>query len=170
LARAGHRVRVLEAARTIGGGTRTEELTRPGFLHDRCGTVIALLRAPAFAGLPLDAHGLELVTPDLALAHPLDDGRAGVIARDWDETNASLEADAPRWARVFRPLADNLDALVADLSGPVVHLPKHPIGFARFGLNGLLPATTFARRFETETARAMFAGLAAHSILPLAHV
>jgi phytoene dehydrogenase-like protein len=169
-ARAGYRVKVFEATPTLGGGTRTEALTEPGFLHDVCGTVIAMSRAPAFAGLPLDEYGLELVIPDIAVAHPLDDGRAGVIARDWVETNASLEGDAAVWQRVFRPLADDLGALLDDLSGPIVHIPRHPIGLARFGATALLPATRFARRFETDVARALFAGLAAHSILPLDHV
>ncbi|MCU1426559.1 MAG: phytoene dehydrogenase family FAD-dependent oxidoreductase [Actinomycetia bacterium] len=170
IARAGRRVLVLEAGPTIGGGTRTKALTRDGFLHDLCGTVIAMTRAPAFAGLDLEPHGLHLVTPDLALAHPLDDGRAGVVSRDWTITGESLGADADTWSRAFRPFSDNLEVLMQELSGPIVHAPRHPLRLARFGVAALLPATAYARRFHEAPARALFAGLAAHAILPLEHV
>jgi phytoene dehydrogenase-like protein len=170
LARSGHRVIVLEGARVIGGGTRTEELTAPGYVHDLCGTVIAMARPPAFGGLQLREHGLDLVVPEVALAHPLDDGRAGVVSRSWDETRATLDDDATPWERTFRPLATHLSELLDDLSGPLLHLPRHPVRLTRFGLAALVPATTYARRFSGDLARAMFGGLAAHSILALEHV
>jgi phytoene dehydrogenase-like protein len=170
LARAGHRVVVFEATSEIGGGTRTEALTAPGFVHDRCGTVIAMGRAPAFGGLDLAAHGLELAVPELALAHPLDDGRAGVVARDFEETRAALGRDGDRWVRTFQSLAAHLTDLLYELRGPLLHVPRHPLRFGAFGVPALLPATVFVRRFSDDAARAMFGGLAAHSILALEHV
>jgi phytoene dehydrogenase-like protein len=170
LGRAGRRVLVLEATAEIGGGMRTEALTAPGFVHDRCGTVIAMGRAPAFGGLDLAGQGLELAMPELALAHPLDDGRAGVVSRDFDETRAALEGDGDRWVRAFRPLAAHLSDLLWELRGPLLHVPRHPVRFTLFGLPALLPATMFVRQFSGDAARAMFGGLAAHSILALEHV
>jgi phytoene dehydrogenase-like protein len=104
------------------------------------------------------------------LAHPLDGGRAGVIARDWDATRASLAGDAKKWERTFAPLAANLTALLTELSGPILHVPRHPYRLTRFGIPALLPASTYARRFSGDVARGMFAGLAAHSFLALEHV
>ncbi|MDQ1520713.1 MAG: hypothetical protein QOI55_1786 [Actinomycetota bacterium] len=170
LARRGHRVLVVEGAPGIGGGTRTEELTAPGYLHDLCATVIAMGRPPAFGGLSLGEHGLGLAVPALALAHPLDDGRAGVVSRTWDETRATLGDDATRWERLFRPLATHLTELLDDLSGPLLHVPRHPVRLTRFGIPALVPATTYVRRFSGDPARAMFGGLAAHAILALEHV
>jgi phytoene dehydrogenase-like protein len=167
LATCGKRVAVFEANTTIGGGTRTVALTEAGYAHDLCGTVIAMVRPPAFGGLPLASHGFELVVPELALAHPLDDGRAGVVARSWDTTRASLEGDARTWERAFRPLAEHLSELIYELRGPLLHLPRYPFQLTRFGIPALLPATTFVRRFEGDAARGLFAGLAAHAIMPL---
>jgi phytoene dehydrogenase-like protein len=173
MARAGRRVVLFEAAPEIGGGTRTEELTLPGYRHDVCSAIHPLAAgSPAFEPLRLDERGLELVHPELALAHPLDGGRAAVLDRSWDATLGSLGPDAGAWRRSFAPLAGHWDALRTELlSGPLVHTPRHPIALARFGLAGLAPAATYARRrFRGQHARALFAGLAAHSILPLGHV
>jgi phytoene dehydrogenase-like protein len=167
LATSGQRVIVFEANPDIGGGTRTEALTEPGFAHDICGTVIAMVRPPAFAGLPLATHGFELVVPELALAHPLEDGRAGVVARSWDATRASLEGDGAAWERSFRPLAEHMTELIYELRGPLLHIPRYPVQFTRFGIPALLPATAFVRRFSNDVARGLFGGLAAHAILPL---
>jgi phytoene dehydrogenase-like protein len=105
--------------------------------------------------------------PEIDLAHPLDGGRAGVLRRSLDETAAELGADGTSWRRLFGPLADGFDALVADILLPVPHVPRHPIGLARFGLRGLLPATAVARRFDDERAQALFGGIAAHAFRPL---
>src|SRR5437879_10837306 len=87
LAREGKSVRVLEAASTVGGGCRTAELTLPGFRHDVCSAVHALAAgSPFLRELSLRELGVELVHPDLPLAHPLDDGTAAVLARSVDET------------------------------------------------------------------------------------
>jgi phytoene dehydrogenase-like protein len=174
LARAGRSVRVYEAARTIGGGTRTEELTLPGFRHDVCSSIVPLTMAsPFFRTVDLAARGVELVHPDAPVGHALDDGRAAILERSFIATAAGLDADrrtddGSAWRRLFGPLARDSDKLARELLGPVVHVPRHPLALARFGFPALRSARALARsRFQGERARALFAGLAAHSMLAL---
>jgi phytoene dehydrogenase-like protein len=172
LATQGRSVLVLEAMPTIGGGARTEELTAPGFRHDVCSAIHPLAAgSPAFAPLRLEAHGLRVVHPEFALAHPLDDGRAGVLdERGFRAADESLGVDGPRWRHAFEPHARSWDALIKELSGPLLHVPRHPYRLARFGLPALLPAAGYAKRvFKGEHARALFAGMAGHAMLPLSH-
>ncbi|MBX3232242.1 MAG: NAD(P)/FAD-dependent oxidoreductase [Labilithrix sp.] len=169
LARAGVRVRVLEAEPTIGGGTRTAALTEPGYRHDVCSAVhpFAVL-SPFFATLPLAEHGLRWAQPPIAVAHPLDDGGAGALFASVDETARALGGDGAAYRIVIRPLARDLRALAGDVLAPVLHVPRHPLKLARFGLRAALSARMLARgAFEGARARALFAGLAAHSFLPL---
>jgi phytoene dehydrogenase-like protein len=168
LAQAGLSVTVLEAAGDIGGGTRTCELTVPGVLHDVCSAIHPFgVGSPFFASLPLAQHGLEWRWPEVDLAHPLDGGRAGVLVRSLQGTVAGLGPDGSAWARTFGPLAEHFDDIAAEILGPFVHIPRHPLTLARFGLRAGLPATVLARRFRTDDARALFAGAAAHVIHPL---
>ena len=171
LARAGRSVRVFEAAPTIGGGTRTEELTLPGFRHDVCSTIVPLTAAsPFFRTLDLAAMGVELVHPDAPVAHALDGGRAVVLERSVAATAAGLDHvhDAGAWRRLFGPLTRDAGLLSRELLGPVVHIPRHPLALARFGLPALRSAAGLAdARFRGEGARALFGSLAAHSMLPL---
>ncbi len=169
LARAGRSVRVIEAADEIGGGTHTEELTLPGFRHDTCATILSLTAAsPFFRTIDLAGRGAELVHSDAPLAHPLDGGRAVILERSIEATAEGLGADGPRWRRLFRPLVDAADELGDELLGPVVHLPRHPIALARFGLPALLPSTRLARAaFRSDEARAALTGLSAHAMLDL---
>src|SRR4051794_28811159 len=82
LARAGKSVLVREAADVIGGGLRSGELTLPGFVHDRCASVQAMVPvSPFFRELPLATYGLELVEPPIAFAHLMDDGTAALAYR-----------------------------------------------------------------------------------------
>ncbi len=168
LARAGRSVVVREAAEVIGGGTRTEELTLPGFLHDACSTVHPLgVSSPFFRALPLAEHGLEWVHSPACLAHPLDDGTVGVLERSMEETGATLGPDARAWRRLMEPWVDRWLVLAEDVLGPL-EFPDHPFLLARFGLQGLRSAHSLARsRFRGENARALFAGNAAHSMVPL---
>ncbi len=169
LARHGIGVTVLEAQPTIGGGTRSAELTLPGFTHDVCSAIHPLAASsPFFARLPLAAYGLEWVHPPAPLAHPLDDGTAVLLERSADRTAAGLGIDGAAWARTVGAIARDLGRLRGAITAPVLALPRHPLALARFGLLSLLPARFFARRaFRGERARALFAGLAAHSFLPL---
>ena len=168
LAEAGRSVSVLEAAPTIGGGCRSAELTLPGFVHDVCSAVHPLAAvSPFFEGTPLADHGLELVQPEVALAHPLDGGRAGVLHQDLGETLDALGADAEVWDRHIGWAARRWDALAPSALGPALRLPSHPISYAKFGLRAAVPSTLFARRFDTPEARGLFAGAAAHAFLPL---
>ena len=168
LARAGADVTVLEAADTIGGGTRTSDLTDEGLLHDHCSAFHPLAAgSPGLRGLGLDRYGLEWCQPEVDLAHPLDDGSAGVMTRDLDRTSAQLGADGPRWASLIRPSSDHLPALLDEVMRPMVHLPRHPLVLARYGLHAMQPATLQARTFATEPGRALFGGLAAHTMQPL---
>ncbi|MQY11012.1 hypothetical protein SRB5_11260 [Streptomyces sp. RB5] len=163
LAHAGHEVTVLEAADRPGGGTRTSERTLPGLLHDDCSAFHPTgVASPYFRALDLERHGLKWLWPDIDLAHPLDDGRAGVAARDAALTAASLGVDADRWRRLFAATVRGYDDLIDEVLRPVAHLPRHPVALGRFGMRALLPATRLARMFEDEPARALFMGVAAH--------
>jgi phytoene dehydrogenase-like protein len=168
LARAGRSVLVLEGRDTIGGGLRTEELTLPGFRHDTCSAIHPLgIASPFMRSVPLAEHGVEWIQPQSPLAHPLDDGTAVVLERSLAGTAAGLGSDAGAWRRLFEPLVDASDELVAGtLAG--LRPPRHPIHMARFGLSALRSASGLARsRFDAERARALFAGNAAHAMLPL---
>lgn len=168
LARAGRSALVIEGRDTVGGGMRTAELTLPGFRHDICSAVHPLgMASPFFRSLPLEAHGLRWVQPDAPLTHPLDHGQAVVLDRSFDATAAYLGRDGAAYRRLMEPLAEYWTELLADLLGPL-RAPRHPVPFARFGAGALMPAATLARAwFRGERARALFAGVSAHSIMPL---
>ncbi len=169
LARAGWKVRVLEAADGIGGGARTLPLTLPGFLHDHCSAIHPFLRAsPFFRALPLAEHGVALVEPPVEAAHPFDDGTAALLLRSTRDTAGGLGTDGRAWRALFDPLAARFEALSGEVLGAVVHRPRRPFLLARFGLSALLPARRLAEaRFAGRRARALFAGLAAHAMRPL---
>jgi phytoene dehydrogenase-like protein len=162
-------VLVREAEETIGGGVRSAELTLPGFVHDVCSSIHPFVPgSPFFRALPLGEHGLEIVHPPSALAHPLDDGSAVLVHRSVEETVAGLGADG----EAYRKLVGSVAAAWADLEqvllGPLLALPRHPVALGRFSAHALLPAARIARgTFATERARALFAGCAAHSMMPL---
>ena len=168
LALAGRSVLVLEAQETIGGSARSAELTLPGFLHDICSAIHPLAAAsPCFTRMPLSKYGLKWIFPPAAVAHPLDDGTAVVLERSVEDTAAGLGGDGPAYIRLMRPLVHDWPMLKSELLGPL-RFPKHPFGMARFGLHALSPARSLAYgRFRGERARALFAGIAAHSVLPL---
>ncbi|TMC50452.1 MAG: NAD(P)/FAD-dependent oxidoreductase [Chloroflexi bacterium] len=169
LARAGLAVRVYEAAPTVGGGAQTGELTLPGFRHDICSAVHPLgAGSPVLRSLPLHEHGLSWIQPELPLAHPLPGASAAVLSRSIDETTASLADDGGRYRRLVGPFADRWDELAAEALRPVLGtMPRHPLLLARFGVIGILPASTLARRMRGAGTRALLAGLAAHAIAPL---
>ena len=169
IARAGRSVVVYEAAPTPGGGARSAELTLPGFSHDPCSAIHpTALASPFLSSLDLARLGVEWIHSPAPLAHPLDGGRAALLELSVAETAVGLGDDGPAWRRTYGPLVRAADGLVPELMGPVVHLPRHPLALARFGLPGLRSATGFGRAtFAGEEARALFAGLAAHSMVAL---
>jgi phytoene dehydrogenase-like protein len=168
LARAGMEVTVYEAAESIGGGTRSSELTLPGLLHDHCSAVHPMgVASPVFEELDLASHGLEWLWPEIDMAHPLDNGRAGLLHRSLGRTAEGLGADGAAWRRLFAGSTARFDQLRHEILGPVIHRPRHPVELARFGLPSLLPASALARVFRTDRGRALLGGAAAHSFSPL---
>lgn len=168
LARAGLRVTVFEAAETIGGGTRSSELTLPGVIHDHCSAVHPMgIASPVFEELDLASHGLEWLWPEIDMAHPLENAGAAILHHSLPKTVAGLGEDGSAWGRLFKKPTDAFGQLRHEILGPVIHRPRHPVDLARFGLPSLLSATALARVFRTEQGRALFAGAAAHSFSPL---
>lgn len=169
LAQADRSVLLIEANETIGGGARSMELTRPGYVHDVCSAILPMgAGSPFFRSLGLESYGLEWIHPELPLAHPLDGGHAVVMARSVDDTAAALGEDARAYEHMMRPLADHYWTLADEVMQPLLHVPRRPLFMARFGLQALQPCTMLAaRHFRTTEARALFAGLAAHSLQSL---
>jgi phytoene dehydrogenase-like protein len=170
LARAGMKVTVLEAEETIGGGTRSSELTLPGLLHDDCSAVhIMAVGAQSLTGLELEHHGLQWCWPEVDLAHPLDGGGAGVLVRSLTDTAGGLGEDGPAWQRIFGAPSRGFGQLSEDIMRPVLRVPRHPVRLLRFGVPAAMPASLLARAFRSEEARALFGGCAAHAFSPLSH-
>jgi phytoene dehydrogenase-like protein len=168
-ARAGRSVLVIEAADTIGGGCRSAELTLPGFTHDVCSAIQPLaVSSPFFRSLPLADYGVEWIYPDAAFAHPLDDGSAAIVERSVEATAERLGADGAAYRRLMSPLVEKWDKLSDDLLGPLPLPPHHFLPLIGFGLRAVWPARALAKTlFRGEATRALFAGVSAHSILPL---
>src|SRR3954471_690293 len=135
IAQAGRPVQVIEAQPTWGGGARSAELTLPGFLHDRCSAIHPLAAgSPFFRSLPLADYGLEWIQPPVAVAHPLDDGSAAALYPSLDDTCAGLGEDGSAYRRLMQPLVAKWAALTREFLQPMLHLPRHPLLLARFGL------------------------------------
>lgn len=167
-AQTGRSVLVLEAQPTIGGGARSAELTLPGFTHDICSAVHPMaVGTQFFPSLPLEQHGLRWIDPPAAMAHPFDDGPPAMLRMSIESTGVTLGRDAKAYGNLMRPFVEQWDNLADDAIAPL-HPPRHPFLLARFGLAALRSADSLARsRFRGEQARGFFAGLAAHSIMPL---
>ncbi|TGK00335.1 NAD(P)/FAD-dependent oxidoreductase [Leptospira langatensis] len=168
LASAGHSVLVLEASDTIGGGLRSKELTLPGFLHDVCSAAHPMgILSPYLKTLPLEKHGLEWIEPKASVAHPLDGERAVLLKLSLEETAEDLGMDRKAYRDLLSPFLKDPDGLLSDALAPL-GIPKHPFLLARFGLLGIRSARSIAENFfQEERAKALFAGCAGHSILPL---
>lgn len=168
LAQAGRRVVVYEAADVVGGGMRSEELTLPGFVHDVCSTVHPLaLSSPFFRSLPLKEYGLEWVHSPACLAHPFDDGTVALLERSVEATGATLGSDAAAWAELVEPWTGDWFHLAADILRPLSR-PRHPVRMIRFGVDAVRSAESLARNtFKGKQAQALFAGNAAHAMVPL---
>jgi len=167
LAERGASVLVLEGHAQIGGGTRTAELTLPGFQHDVCSAVHPMgILSPYFRTLPLERFGLEWIRPAASVAHPLDDEPAVILRRSVAETAAELEEDEEAYRGLIEPFLGDPHGLLADAMGPLA-VPRHPLTMLRFGWRGMRSAESLARRFRGVRARALLAGCAGHAIMPL---
>lgn len=168
LAQQGLKVLVLEARDSIGGGVRSAELTLPGFIHDVCSAVHPLaVSSPFFRSLDLAKYGLTWCFPDVSLAHPLDHGKAVFVRPSLEETVHALAEDGAAYTKSLGYLVRHWDLLVEDLLG-TLRIPRRPFLFARFGLPALMSAAGYAKNhFRSEETRALFAGMAAHGMLPL---
>lgn len=167
LAAAGVTVRVLEAATVPGGGVRSSELTLPGLLHDECSAFHPLACDTPFSRrIDLARYGLHWLTPDLSYSHPLDGGRGSAAWRSLERTVEGLEGDGRRWRTVFGGVTRRLPRITEDILVPAVHVPHHPLDLVRFGAAAGLPAHVLSKVWRGESARALFAGVAAHAFRP----
>lgn len=168
LARAGLSVLVREARPEIGGGARSAELTRPGFVHDVGSAVHPLgVGSPFFASCPLEAHGLRWLHSEAPLAHPLDGGRAVVLERDLNAARAALGRDGAAYGRLVEPFVRMWPSFADFVLDAPTRVPRDPVLAARFGLRALAPASWTARGLRSEEGRALWAGNAAHGGIPL---
>lgn len=168
LAQAGLQIDVFEAESIPGGGARTMELTLPGFLHDFGSAVHPFaVGSPFFSSLPLGDYGLEWIHSPAPLVHPMDDGTAIVLERDLGEAARALGADGSFWRGLMEPYAERWNDLASGALRPITLFPRHPFLMARFGLQSLRSARSIAHRFRDERTRALFAGMAAHSVMSL---
>lgn len=166
LAQRGLRVKIFEASDSIGGGTRTKELIRTNYYHDVCSAIHPMgISSPFFKSLDLERHGLRWIHPEIPLAHPLDD-KSVFLYRDINRTAEQFGSDADTYKKLMSPLVENWDAITNDILGPL-RIPKNPIRFMKFGLNALKSASRLSKSFKNDKTSALFAGIAAHSILPL---
>lgn len=168
LAKAGHSVILFESKPTVGGGMRSAELTLPGFMHDVCSAIHPLaVESPFFKSLNLEKFGLEWIHPHVPLAHPFDDGAAVVLDRSIDITSEGLGSDAKAYKNLMQSLVKNWDDISSDVLGPL-RFPSHPISMAGFAYLAIRSSLDFSHKyFKDERTRSFFAGLCAHSILPL---
>ena len=163
-------VLLIEGKDKIGGGLRSTDLTLPGYTHDICSAVHPLaVASPFFETLPLNKHGLEYIFPTIDAAHPLDGGKAAIVKRSIEETAALLGADKEEYLKLMLPVVKDWPLIAKDVLGPL-HFPEHPLAMARFGMPALTSATHLSKRFKTPEARALLAGMAAHSIQPLSNL
>jgi phytoene dehydrogenase-like protein len=169
IARRGFSVLLIEGNEKIGGGSRSAEHTLPGFIHDTCSAIHPLAAAsPFFRSLPEETFKINWVHSPAPLAHPLDDGTAVVLERSVEDTAEYLGKDKGPYIRLMRPLVKNIEAILEDVLGPLRLPPKHIFSTVKFGLNALRTARSLAESaFSGEQAKALFAGMAAHSFLPL---
>jgi len=163
-------VLLIEGKETIGGGMRSAELTLPGYVHDICSAIHPLaVSSPFFETLPLAQHGLEFIYPDIAAAHPFDDGSAAILKHSIEETSSQFGVDEKIYVNLIQPVVHDWPSIAPDALGPLL-LPKYPVKMAKFGLKALRSASSVASGFKTEKAKGLFAGMAAHCMQPLSNL
>ena len=167
LAQAGLSVQVLEAEETIGGGTRSAELTLPCFTHDVCSAIHPLAYAsPFFRTLPLEKFGLSWVHSPAEVAHPFADGSALLVERSLASTAAKLGEDETAYRELLEPAVRAWTGFLgegANLGFLLSALQATPLaGHGLRSVKGLA-----GNRFRKQATRALLAGMAGHSTLPL---
>lgn len=168
LADAGVDVRVVEAADRLGGGMRSSELTAPGLIHDECSAMHPFALASVVdRRFDLAGAGLTWRWAPVELAHPQPDGSGAAVWRSVEDTATALGEGGRSWARLFGPLAERFPVIAEEFLQPMLHVPRHPLQLARFGVPSLMPATVLARALDGDAARALFMGVAAHAFHPL---
>jgi phytoene dehydrogenase-like protein len=172
LAEHGVQVTVYEQAGQVGGAARSADTLGPGTMVDLGAAAHPFgVGSPAFLHLDLERHGLRWLRHRYPMAHPLDTGRSAVLHPDLETTAAELGVDAAAWRMLHRAVAGHPLESLENATGPLLRIPPHPLLMAGFGARALWPAANTARlAFRSEAARALFAGSAAHSMLPLNHV
>lgn len=167
LACKGYKILILEAASKPGGGLRSDELTFPGYIHDVCSAIHPLAKASEFfQSLPLEEFGLEWINPEIALAHPFDDGTAGFLYQSVENTANTLDKDREKYISLIQPMLKDMPDILTDILRPI-RFPAHPWKMLEFGKKALLPSTKLIEHFRDIKARAFFSGMAAHSIMDL---
>ena len=171
LADAGLKVLVIEGNKSMGGCTRSEALTLPGYLHDAGSAVFPMAAAsPFFNSLPFFEYGLKWIKPPVAMAHPFDDGSAALLYQSVKETAETLGQDSRRYSDLISPLLKNWDALIVDLLGTFRQF-HHPLKLMSFGAKYFQSATNLAKhQFTGSRARGFISGLCAHSVIPLEQI
>lgn len=167
LAMEGLHVKIFEAKESAGGGMRTQELLQPNYYHDICSAIHPMaISSPFFKQLPLEEFGLTWIQPKLPVAHPLDNKPAAIVHSDFETMATSLDDDESIYRSIMEPIVEHWETLTEDFLGPL-RFPSHPFQLAKFGMKALQPASFFQRKFNTEQLKALFAGMCAHSMLPL---
>jgi phytoene dehydrogenase-like protein len=163
-------VLLIEGKDTIGGGLRTAEITLPGYKHDICSAIHPMaVASPFFNSLPLQQYGLAFIEPEVAAAHPFDDGTAAYLCRSIEATADSLDADKQTYLNLIGPVVRDWKKLSGDILAPL-RFPSHPLIMAKFGLKALQSARQISAKFSTEKAKGLWAGMTAHSIQPLTNL
>lgn len=164
----GKSVLLIEAKDKIGGGLRSEALTLPGFLHDICSAVHPMAGiSPFFNSLPLDEYGLDFLYPEVCVAHPFVDGSAAILTKSLEDTATRLGSDKEEYLKLMKPIIYDWPVLKESVLGPLLSFPAKPVVMAKFGRIGLSSAVHLSKRFSTSEAKALWAGMAAHSMQPL---
>ena len=164
-------VLLIEGKDQIGGGLRSAELTLPGFVHDICSAIHPMANSsPFFKTLPLQQYGLDFVYPEINAAHPFDDGTAAVLTGNVEQTAALLGKDEQAYLGIMKSFVNDWPKLAPDVLSPQLKIPAHPFALARFGLKGISSALSTAGKFQTAAAKGLWAGMAAHSMLPLSNM
>jgi len=170
LAEAGIPVTLYERNNSLGGACRSEELIKPGYLHDVGSAIHPLtVASPFFQKLPLQDHGLKWITPPAAVAHPFDDGSAALVIRSVHETALMLDDyDRKGYEKLMRPMVDNCQEIINELMYFPRITPRRPFTLFRFGYHAIKSAAGLAESvFIGPRARALIAGLGAHSVMSL---